>query len=499
LQRHALLKHGRLRITPSGDSVIDSHEKKAVTCRRLKHPLIFHLVCLAAGCGLTTGAWADEPDDELVQMVVELVGDADKDVRALGYDQIRTLPPGERATLRFVAELPKLPPDGQIGLLSALADRGDPAAREAVLKLLEATSDDGVRNSAIEAIGALGTAADVPLLLEFVASGSPEEKSAARASLVKCSDDEAVKSMLTALERSPAPLRVELMKILTVRRAQEALPQLLQAARDADLEVRAAAMTSLGQLGGAEQIPGMVQGLLAASAGPERQAAERALLIVCNRVQSAGENAEPLLAAMSALNEAERREMLPTLGRTGGAEALRTIESTIADDDPKLHELGIRSLCNWPNATIAPRLIELAESDEHDAHRALALRALIRVAPLPDGRTDDERLELLQQVTAMCTTDEQRKLILQRAAAIRSIEALQFVVPYLEQPAFAQQACESVVELAHHRALREPNKAEFEEALDRVLTTSQDPTVLDRATRYKNGQTWNRPRPADAR
>lgn len=470
----------------------------AVT-RRRKCLLFFRLVCLAVGFGVTSGACAVEPDDELVEMVVELVGDADRDVRALGYDQIRTLAPGNQATLRFVAALPELSPDGQIGLLSALADRGDPAAREAVLKLLEATSDSGVKIAAIETIGALGTGSDVPLLLEFVANGTTEEKSAARASLVKCSGDEVVNSMLTELDRSSTPVRVELMRILMMRRAQEALPFLLQAVDDANQDIRTAAMNCLSQLGGEEQIPGMVRGLLAASSGVERQAAERALLVVCNRVQSADKSVEPLLEAMSTLDEAKRRELLPTLGRTGGAEALRTIEATIADDDPKLHELGIRSLCNWPNATIAPRLIQLAESDVHDAHRALALRALIRVAPLPDGRTDRERLDLLKKVTTMSTTDEQRKLIIQRAAAIRSIEALRFVVPYLQQSAFAQQACASTVELAHHRALREPNKAEFDEALDQVLKISQDPIVLDRATRYKNGQTWNRPRSDESR
>ena len=258
-------------------------------------------------------------------------------------------------------------------------------------------------------------------------------------------------------------------------------------------------MAGLGQLAGAKEIPGMVQGVLKAPGGPERQAAERALLTVCNRVKSEDENAEPLLDAMETLSDAERQSMLPTLGRTGGVRALKSIESTIADQDPALHDLGIRALCNWPNATIARRLIELAESEEHDAHRSLALRTLIRVAPLADGRTDEQKLALLVQAEGMCTRDEERQLILERAAAIRTLESLRFIVPRLEEPKFAQQAAESIVELAHHRGLREPNKAEFDVVLDRVLEISDDPTVRDRATRYKNGQTWNRPRPSVAR
>ena len=467
--------------------------------RRSTVNLFLCVLSLAVCCAGLAVPQAAEPDGELVQMVVELLADKDNDVRALGFDQVRTSASGERATLKFAAQLRTLSPDGQIGLLSALADRGDAAARDEVLSLLNSTTDEGVKTAAIAAIGALAKPADVELLIKLVETGAPGEKAAARAALTTCSCNETVKSMRSELTLAPSSLRVALIEILTMRRALEALPDLLHAAGDDEGGVRAAAMSGLGQLAGAKEIPGMVQGVLKSPRGPERQAAERALLTVCNRVNSEDDQAEPLLDAMETLSNADRQSMLPTLGRTGGVRALKSIESAIADQDPALHDLGIRALCNWPNATIAPRLIELTESEEHDAHRSLALRTLIRVAPLADGRSDEQKLALLQQAKYMCTRDEERQLILQRAAAIRSLESLRFIVPYLEEPAFAQQAAESIVELAHHRGLREPNKAEFDIVLDRVLEISQDPTVRDRATRYKNGQTWNRPRPSVAR
>ena len=77
--------------------------------------------------------------------------------------------------------------------------------------------------------------------------------------------------------------------------------------------------------------------------------------------------------------------------------------------------------------------------------------------------------------------------MLKRAAAIRTIESLRFVVPYLDQPEFAQEACATVVELAHHRELREPNKAEFDGALDSVIRISKDPGVVDRGKALQEG------------
>ncbi len=136
----------------------------------------------------------------------------------------------------------------------------------------------------------------------------------------------------------------------------------------------------------------------------------------------------------------------------------------------------------------------MARTDEHVDHRKLAFKALIRVAPLSDARSDQRRLDLLRTTLAMCEDDAERKLVLQRAASIRILEAVHFIAPYLKQSPFAEQACESIVELAHHRSLREPNKAEFDLLLDEVIATSKDATTIDRAQRYKKGQTWVRPK-----
>jgi hypothetical protein len=237
----------------------------------------------------------------------------------------------------------------------------------------------------------------------------------------------------------------------------------------------------------------MVAGVLEAAAGKEREAAERSVVAVCMRGEEA-RRAEPLLAAVAALDAAERSVLLSTLGRVGGDKARNIIEDAIASADDEQHALGLQALCRWPDASVASRLIELVNSDEHSAHRATALRALIRVAPLPDGRSDVAKLALLKQAMAMCTRDAERNLVLQRASAVRIPETLAFAVPYVDQSAYAQQACETIVELAHHRTLRETNKAAFDRALDQVIATSRDALVIERAQRYRLGQTWVRPK-----
>jgi hypothetical protein len=234
----------------------------------------------------------------------------------------------------------------------------------------------------------------------------------------------------------------------------------------------------------------MVKAILAAERGRERDTAEKAVMLVCHRIEDKARQAAPLLAAMKTLSDADRVAVLPTLGRVGGPSALSEAKTAMASSDSRLRAAGFRALCNWPNASVAPELVKIARTGKHPGDGTTALRSLIRIAPLPDGRTDIEKLDLLKQAWPLCKRNDERLLILQRASAVRLPETLRFLVGYLDKPDYAQQACKSIVELAHHRSLREPNEDEFHQALERVKQTSKDPVVIERADRYQKGETW---------
>ncbi|MFM8892601.1 MAG: hypothetical protein ACKOTB_13445, partial [Planctomycetia bacterium] len=115
---------------------------------------------------------------------------------------------------------------------------------------------------------------------------------------------------------------------------------------------------------------------------------------------------------------------------------------------------------------------------------------------LPENKLDDkQKLDLLGKTMSLCQRDEDRGRVLERANAIRTVETLRFVVPYLDNPALAEPACLSVVELAHHRNLRDAHKEEFMKALDKVIARTKNAELTERAERYKQGQTWERKKP----
>jgi CMP-N-acetylneuraminic acid synthetase len=138
-------------------------------------------------------------------------------------------------------------------------------------------------------------------------------------------------------------------------------------------------------------------------------------------------------------------------------------------------------------------LIELVKTDKHPGHATTALRALIRVAALADDRTNSERLELLKNAMTMATRDTERIFVLDRCRTIRTLDSLNYILSFIDQPKFVEQACLSVVEMAHHREFRDANKAVVMEALDQVTAKSKNDVTVDRAQRYKKNQTWLRP------
>jgi uncharacterized protein (DUF1778 family) len=450
------------------------------------------LALFAAAAGPASGA------EDVVEMTVELVSRDDADFRAIGLDRIRHAAKGEAATGKFAALLAKLPAERQIELIGALGDRGDKAAIPAITALLVASQEPAVRAAAVQGLGVLGSGTEVAVLKRSLAAAEPE-KSAARRALTILRGDDAVKQIVEAAEFGEPGLRPVFIDILAERRARSALPALVKTTGDADGAVRSAAMRALGKLGGPDQVAGMVTGLLKAAAGGERDQAERAVVAVCTQNTGKEKSADVFLAAFKAAGDADRDTLLPALGRIGGPAAMAIVDGLINDPDPAKRQFGLKALTRWPDATVAPRLLDLLakatdqDKDQGQGERDMLLSALIRIAPLPDNKLNDkQKLELLAKTMQLCQKDEDRARVLERANAIRTVETFRFVLPYLDNPALAEPACKSVVELAHHQKLRDGNKDEFMKALDKVISTTKNAELVERASRYKEGKTWER-------
>jgi HEAT repeat protein len=429
---------------------------------------------------------------EAVAMAIDMISSADADLRAIGLDRLRHGLRGSEATLKVAAMLSGLPPERQRELVRAFATRGDAAAIPAITALVLATPEAAVRADALEALGGLGSGTEVVLLKKWLAEGEPE-KSAARRGLRQLRGAAVSKQLVEAARFGEPALRPTLIDILAERGEAGVAGDLAALAADQEPAVRLAALKALAKLGGAAEAAPLVDRLLAAASNEERAEAERTLVTLCTVNRGKDNATKVFLERFTAADDDDREKLLPALGRVGGPMALAIVDGFVAAADPAKRAFGLKALTRWPDATVSGRLLDLHGKSTDAAERAALLGALIRIAPLPDNRLNDaQKLDLLQKAMALCDKDEDRSRVLERANAIRTVETFRFVLPYLDDPTFAESACLSVVELAHHQKLRDAHKDEFTTALDKVIATTKNQELVERATRYKEGKTWER-------
>jgi HEAT repeat protein len=460
----------------------------------LRRLLLGFLVLPFVASASSVAIAADAPSAEFIAMIVKLIGHPDREFQAAGLEYVRTSAKGEAATQEFAAQLGKVDAAGQIALLNALSDRRDVAARAAVLQIIQTGKDEPVRAAAIDALGSLGGKDDLPLLTKTLTSGAGAEQAAARRSLVRMPGNAIDKGLSAALKEATPAGRAAMIDVLATRRATSEIPALIAATVDETAQVRSAAMSALGQIGSPEQVASMLAGVLKAQPGGERDNAEKCVAMICARIGNEDQRGTQLIEAMKTVAAADRDELLPLVGRVGGRKLIDYVGNIAAESDPARRKFGIDALSKWPDASVADKLLEIAEKAMDPAERNQAFQGYVKISATRDKRNDKQRLERMKQAMKAARTPEERLLVINRTRTAYDVESVRFVLPYLDEPGFAQLACETIVEIAHHREVRDPNKAEFDKILDKVIATTKDPVVVDRAQRYKRGETWERPK-----
>jgi hypothetical protein len=370
-----------------------------------------------------------------------------------------------------------------VALLAAIRTRRDKSLAAVVLRAAD-SADPAVRVAALRALGLVGDASALPRLLQASTRGDAVGQAARQSLEILC--DPRVDEELARLTRAEpdSQRRVTWIGLVEARRSSGGVALLLQEATHERPEVRTRAMAALANLAGPQDIAAMAAAVLSADQGAERDNAEKAVMLAGQQIPDAEKRAEPVIEILKQASPAERAELLPLAGRIGGSAARREIQAALDSNDAATYEAGVRAISNWPDASVAGQLLELSQQAASPTHRLWALRAFIRVIALPSDIPDVRKLALLQQAMQRAERDEERTLVLQRVSAVRTVEALRFLLPYLDQPPLAQAAGASIAELGRHKELRDPNKAEFIPALEKVLKTSQDGTIQEQVRRY---------------
>ncbi len=390
-------------------------------------------------------------------------------LRSIAADLLTDIRDPDLVRLLYAAEQRgSPPPDGAVVLLAGvLSQQGDPAADASVMAMLKSQNAE-VRLAAVRGL-ANAVAPDAALVLARAAAtteGSAAERDAARKSLARLRGEGVDAAIVTALKDADVPLRVELLRGLSARRAKSAVPVLLEQTRQPEEPVRVAAITALGELAPASEAGTLVSLLVAADNDAVRKAAEDAVVAVCGRSADPQSRAAPLLAIESAPNPVAQAALVRALGRVGGNAALERIRAAVKADNAQIKDSAVRALADWAEPSVLNDLLDIAEHSDNPTHRVLALRGAVRLLALPADRDAAVGAAMCEKAFTLAQSPDEKKLVLAAVAKVPHVSTLKLAEGCLTDDALRAEAEAAVVPIAQAVAMQ--HRDEARDALEKV-------------------------------
>ena len=347
--------------------------------------------------------------------------------------------------------------------------------REAALRSLNQT-ETAVRTVALEALIVSGSAADVATLADLASSADDlKVRHAAFETLRLMTADGTNAAMIDLLKKTKTPNPV-LVNCALARRCPEFIPAFLQAAESSDSATRLAAFTALEFMATEHEAQVLARLLCRTAPGDEREAANRAVWMSCQKIADPARRSAPLLAAMETADESGRCAILPALARIGGDQSLTAVHAAMKSNDQALRDAGYRALANWPDATVADELLDIATSGELESYRVWSLRAYARVITLANERPPQQTFEMLRGAMKLATRTEDKEFIISRLSVVRVPEALELLLTLLDNEELKNSAVPAVFSLAKGLSQAHPEQAQA--ALERIQPMTTDAAIL---------------------
>jgi len=409
-----------------------------------------------------------------VPLLVEVLDSDNPELKKYAIGLISTLPAGVDVTKAIAAPLPKLLPEIQALLIAALTERGDASALEAITAAAK-SDNPATKESALLALGAFNDSNSIPLL---TAALSNNDKTAERAaeSLSRMDNSEIGGLLIAELNTADNPnVRRLILETLAARSEKDALPIYINALKDADAKVSKAAAKALGTHGGTAEIRPILSILTTTEDSGQRRNAEKAISMIAIQTKAYDAIARPVAAALPDASPAVAPSLINILKRCGGAVALSALQQEAGTDDLLRRKNAVRALAAWQDAAPAETLLQIAQNDDDNSTRILALNGCIKLAGRMGGT---KGMELTRKLLKIAERPEDKKIILNTLAQFPHSDTLPMIEPFLSMPELQTEAEKTYSAIASAIVKTEPLAAAA--ALQKV-TTFKNSTLAENA------------------
>jgi uncharacterized protein len=292
-------------------------------------------------------------------------------------------------------------------LLAVLGLHGDSASLPAVTRAL-ASNEPDIREAAFKALARLGDDTVVPALVKGISTAPESDRKPVLDALAALRGEKVNAALVSQMNGASPAAQCELIRVLVLRDATDAVGALIPAAESGDAALRQESIRALGKLAGAAHVPEMIR-LLNKSVEEDRTALETALVALGKRASASAAIAQAMQGAVPAT----RASLATVLGALRDAESLAGLREAMKDTDPGVRTACVRSLAGWPDAAPLVDLVAAAESAQDEKTRVLALRGVARMALQDRERGRTQVTELVKRALAVASGED-------TAAALKS-------------------------------------------------------------------------------
>jgi HEAT repeat protein len=384
------------------------------------------------------------------------------------------------ATEAIAGLLPGASPLQQVTLLALLQSRADPVALPAIRTAADSESPE-VRAAALAAVGALGDASCVDLLVQSATSPVGVEQTAARQALVMLRGDDVTRTLTTALGSARPTAQMEIARALSARADPSAVPALLDLAGQEESASRRAALQALGQLADGGHMNSLVRLLVSSKSQSARDQIRGVFQSLLERSPDPRNlDLQPILSGLTAGITEVRLALLPVSVLFIDGRVREAVRSALKDSDAAIRDVAARALCESSDPALLPDMIALAQHTTEVALRSLAINSSLQLA------TDDEaalakpdRIDALTQIFELATRPEDRRRVLSGLARVPDALTLRLAEQACGEPSVRLEA-----ELACLQIAQSLGSSEFETVqttLVRLSAAAGNPTIRSNA------------------
>lgn len=396
--------------------------------------------------------------EKTTKLLLAAMKDTNKEYRnaALAYASDQA---GKEMYIELVKTLAKAKPEVKVDILNWLGRESKCPAKRDIIKTLDIRfdlparqvmldqlkdKDFDVKQATVWALVKIGDVNNIPVLAELLTSADKQVVLLAEDALAAFNGDidQAVARVMPSATDAG---KIAALELLSMRKADANLNNVLEQTKSASPEVKAAAYKTLKDVVVEKDLTllcGMLESAEASAVEPLQQAVISAIAtmpasaqsaIIFKRMLQAGESKSPLYYIV--------------LAATADQAALNTIVSGFKKESGAAKDAAFQALLSWKGVEAADDLYAICKDASATAYFDRALTAYVKLVSDPVF-TGENRLLSLRNAMEIAKTDAQKVAILRQIERTGTFLGLLYAGEFIDQKPLQQAAANAIMNIA---------------------------------------------------